>query len=183
MRLISLKIICLLFSIILSISNNDAQLTKDAIGKWKTEEYDREEEIKTTTYYTLGANGELKETIYYYVYTSEDDIQMIVKFKSAVKGRWKILSGDLNLSYNLSSLEVEYLGIKFPSSSKFESDLANALISGLGTDFIKESETEIFNSLYDHYENGIYFLNVRIQNNTMILTTEDGNIQLKRIIN
>jgi hypothetical protein len=125
----------------------------------------------------------LEETTYYYQHYIEDGVKIIVKFKSTINGTWEILLGDLDFSYNLSSLKVQYVDMNFPYSSNLESYFIKELIASLGESLIKEDENELYDTLYDYYRKykEVSYLDIKINGNVMTLTTEDGEVEWQKV--
>jgi hypothetical protein len=181
MKKIIFNTVQVLFVIALLTSCKDTKLTKDAIGKWKSEL--KTEDGKENTYYLLGENGQLEETTFYYQHYTEDGVNVTVKFKSTIKGTWEVLLGDLDFSYDLSSLKVKYIDMDFPDFSAFERELADALISGFAQDLIKDEESELYDNLYGHYQEyrESTYSDIKINGNVMTVTTEDGKIKWRKV--
>jgi hypothetical protein len=181
MKKIIFTTVQVLLIITLFTSCKDDKLTKDAVGKWKSEV--KTDDGKENTYYLLGENGQLEETTYYYQHHTEDGIKVIAKFKSTIKGTWEVLLGDLDFSYDLSSLKVEYIGMDFPYLSSLESGLANAFMSGFGQGLIEEGESELYDNVFDYYQeySEVSYPDIKINGNVMTLTTEDGKIKWRKV--
>jgi hypothetical protein len=181
MKKIIFTTVQVLLIIALFTSCKDDKLTKDATGKWKSEV--ETDDGKENTYYLLGGNGQLEETTYYYQHHTEGGIKVIAKFKSTIKGTWEVLLGDLDFSYDLSSLKVEYIGMDFPYLSSLESGLANAFMSGFGQGLIEEGESELYDNVFDYYQeySEVSYPDIKINGNVMTLTTEDGKIKWRKV--
>ncbi|MDR1973904.1 MAG: hypothetical protein LBQ31_04425 [Bacteroidales bacterium] len=167
---------CLLMSFALAIgtlsSCNDEQLTRDAVGTWKMEI--ETEDGTETTYFALHKDGVLEETCYYRQTETEEDITVVTKFKSTIQGTWEIVWGDLELSYELSSLNVTYTGMDFPGHSGTEQEIAGAFVEAFFDDEIKSAKNELMEYLREYYATSTCFSNLEIKDSNMTMEAEDG---------
>ena len=174
-----LIILCSILPLVLLNSCNDSKLAKEVVGTWKLKI--SVDEGSEHTYYHFNENGMFTETTYYYLSEVGDGIEVVVKYASTITGTWEVLVGDLDLTYDVSTLKVNYLGMKFPGSTGFEENFANALMESLFSDLIKESKDELYDIVEDYYCEETVFANITISGNKMKATIGDETHFLNRV--
>jgi hypothetical protein len=160
-------------------SCNDKQLARDAVGTWKME-IETEDGIEET-YFVFHEDGTLEETCYFHQTETEDDFSVVINYKSTIQGTWKVFWDDLELSHELSSLDVTYVGMEFPGYSQMEEDIASAFADAFSEDEIESDKNDLIEVLQEYYGEDSRFLNLQIKDNTMSMETSDvGVVQLEK---
>ena len=185
-------------------SCNDAKLAEEIEGNWHYEYTAQSEDgskVKIDMVYEFDHvdsnsknGGNFAERQFGAVQNVElEDINGTVSYKydSYIEGTWEVKEGDLQINYDLNSLEVEI------DADDVKLKLRNALSEmALGLyvmgsmrdpikDFVKEAKKELYGDLYEEYKHdrSKEYRELKIEGNSMsFLTDDEGRVQFNRII-
>ncbi|OKZ18675.1 MAG: hypothetical protein BHV77_13035 [Bacteroides sp. 43_108] len=206
----------LLFVGVLSLtaltSCGDAELAEKAEGTWQTTLNMKNEEgmpYEQTQIYSFTNDknsgkdgGTFVEYLTNVAKEEEEGIVVNYTVTSTITGSWEVLFGDLCITYNLSSLDVNVNEVNYKLSDDVSPGMAldywsasiDAAMEGYElidrSELKKEIRKEVYNSLLDEYEkfnadreeNGSVFADLKIENGIMSFMTSDvGCMEFKRV--
>lgn len=184
-------------------SCNDAQLAEQLDGTWHTSYTQKDEDgvpyvqEQEVTFTHIASNtkdgGRFKEKVITAIETEEYDLDVSCKTVCTISGEWEIINGDLYMTYNLSTMNVEVKNMDCKLSNN-----AALGFSILGISRVKfqniitaEIRRNTYQEMYKCYQQsnkendkGGAFLDLSIEDNTMSYSTSDlGRLEWKRVEN
>lgn len=160
-----------------------SKLKEEVKGTWLLENQVDDENLEVT-YFDLLPDGKLDETTFFYEDSEDDDGEVYtMTFKSVIKGTWKLVGRDLEMNYDLSTLQVEFKDVKYKSSSVEENDELNLSLTESYSEYIKDDEESYYKTLYDYYkeDSGKAYLDIKIEGTTMSGSSSEGPLSFTKV--
>ena len=181
-------------------SCGDSKMAKELEGEWQAEytaTFSDGEKDETTEYITFscqetsnnddGTFVETRHTRTNEMEYGEDTYQL--QYTSRVEGTYSVMFGNLYLTYDLSTLQVNVTphDVKVtPGSLSSALEMMSDAFETLEDprkDIARESRKEVYSNLFELYQNNsdASFKNLKVNGNTMSYDSEDGDITYTRI--